>query len=248
MKTQNNVDNDNRSDDSLLAVKTQEGFFAMNIVFPIFDQVTQLDFTGPVQVLSRIPDAQVFVVSHSLNPVATDSGFSIQPTTTYADCPKADLICVPGGLGTAAACQDERLLSFLRQQVVTAKWITSVCTGMFILGMVGVLKGKKVTSHWGYTALIEKFGAEHVESRYVVDGNLVTGGGVTAGIDFAFYLTSLIVGEEAAKLIQLSLEYNPELPFRSGHPSIASEVLVQQATARYEPFTRELASVIDSRE
>lgn len=216
----------------------------MHIVFPIFDQVTQLDFTGPVQVLSRVPNSHVHVVSGTLAPVATDSGFSILPNTTFARCPQADVICIPGGPGTAAACQDQDLLQFLEEQVTKAQWITSVCTGMFVLGKLGLLENRRVTSHWGYTELIAELGAKHEKARFVVDENIVTGGGVTAGIDFALFLTSLIAGEETAKGIQLALEYDPHPPFDTGHPDRAPRELIENLLPRYQAATEQVRAVL----
>ncbi|MEM1434232.1 MAG: DJ-1/PfpI family protein [Pseudomonadota bacterium] len=216
----------------------------MNIVFPLFHDVTQLDFTGPAQVLSRMDGAKIHLVAETRDPIRTDSGFAALPTCTYAECPPADVICIPGGYGTAAACEDDKLLRFLERQTQTATWITSVCTGMFLLGKLGLLKGREVTSHWGYTHLISSLGAQHKPGRFVVDGNLVTGGGVTAGIDFALHLTALIAGEEAAQLIQLALEYDPEPPFNNGHPDQAPETLVGKLRPRYNAAAADIAKVI----
>lgn len=216
----------------------------MNIVFPIFNDVTQLDFTGPVQILSRVPGATVHVVSDTLDPVATDSGFAILPTTTFEHCPQADLICVPGGFGTAAACQNDALLDFVQVQAREARWITSVCTGVFVLGKAGLVAGRNVTSHWGYTHLIGQMGAQHKPGRCVIDGNLVTGGGVTAGIDFALRLVAEIAGEETAKTIQLALEYDPAPPFDCGHPDRAPARLIEQLRARYKDAAKSIGDAL----
>ena len=193
----------------------------MNIVFVLFDNVTQLDFAGPVQFLSRMPGAKVFVVSKGGNPVTTDCGFSILPTTGFADCPQADIICVPGGHGVREAVSDAVIVDFVRAQAAGAAWITSVCTGAFILGAAGLLQGKRATCHWAYTHLLPLFGATHEKARVVRDGNLVTAGGVTSGIDFALELMAMISGEETARTVQLALEYDPAPPFTGGTPDTA---------------------------
>lgn len=193
----------------------------MNIVFVLFDNVTQLDFAGPVQFLSRLPGGKVFVASKDGGPVITDSGFSILPGTSFADCPQADIICVPGGHGVREAMADKAIVDFVREQATGASWVTSVCTGAFILGAAGMLQGKRATCHWAYTHLLPLFGATHEAARVVRDGNLVTAGGVTSGIDFALELIAMISGEAVAQTIQLALEYNPAPPFVGGTPDKA---------------------------
>ena len=154
----------------------------MNIVFVLFDNVTQLDFSGPVQFLSRLPGAKTHVVSKDGKAISTDCGFAIMPTGSFTDCPQADIICVPGGHGVRQAISDDALVAFVREQAKSAEWITSVCTGSFILGAAGLLRGKRATTHWAYTQLLPLFGATHEEARVVRDGNLVTAGGVTSSI------------------------------------------------------------------
>ena len=194
---------------------------SINIVFVLFNNVTQLDFSGPVQVLSRIPGAQIFVTSKHGAPVTTDCGFSILPTTSFASCPQADIICVPGGHGVRDAIADSTIVDFVRSQAQNSTWITSVCTGAFILGAAGLLQGRRATCHWGYTHLLPLMGAKHEPARVVFDGNLVTAGGVTSGIDFAFELIAMTSGEDVARSIQLALEYDPAPPFTSGTPNTA---------------------------
>ncbi|MGC1470197.1 MAG: DJ-1/PfpI family protein [Sphingorhabdus sp.] len=204
----------------------------MNIVFVLFDNVTQLDFSGPVQFLSRLPGAKTHVVSKDGRPVITDCGFSILPTASFADCPQADIICVPGGHGVREAIGDTAIVEFVREQAKAAQWITSVCTGSFILGAAGLLQGKKATTHWAYTQLLPLFGAMHEQARVVRDGNLVTAGGVTSGIDFALELIAMAQGEAVARTIQLALEYDPAPPFDGGHPSRTAQPLVDGLKAR----------------
>ena len=204
----------------------------MNIVFVLFDNVTQLDFSGPVQFLSRLPGAKTYVVSKDGQAVTTDCGFSILPTTSFADCPQADIICVPGGFGVRDAIGNAAIVDFVRTQAEGATWVTSVCTGSFILGAAGLLLGKRATTHWAYTQLLPLFGATHEQARVVRDGHLVTAGGVTSGIDFALELMALAQGEDVARTIQLALEYDPAPPFDGGHPSRTADTLVDGLKAR----------------
>ena len=216
-----------------------------NIVFVLFDDVTQLDFTGPAQVLCRLPDATVHVAAKTLAPIRTDAGFSICPSVTFGDCPQADLICIPGGMGTAAAIEDDALMAFVKQQGTNAQYITSVCTGSLILGAAGFLKDRKATTHWSSISLLEICGATYTEGRVVQDGNLYTGGGVTAGIDFALTVVAAIRGDEVAQTIQLAMEYNPQPPFDSGHPSRAPEKITQRLSAFYEERLGNIGPVLE---
>lgn len=198
----------------------------VHIVFPLFDNVTQLDFTGPAQFLSRLPGAKIHVAAEKIAPVVTDCGFAIMPNIRFADCPQGHILCVPGGMGVAAALADSELIAFVRRQSAHAHWITSVCTGAFILGAAGLIDGKRATTHWGYTQLLPLVGATHEAGRVVRDGNLITAGGVTSGIDFALELIAIISGEDTAKSVQLYLEYNPSPPFAGGTPDTSSENIV----------------------
>lgn len=195
----------------------------MNIVFVLFNNVTQLDFTGPVQFLSRLPGAAVHVVSQDGKAVATDCGFSILPRSDFATCPQADILCVPGGHGVRDAIADQMIIDFVRQQAKGSDYVTSVCTGAFILGAAGLLQSKKATCHWAYTQLLPLFGATHVPARIVRDGNLITAGGVTSGIDFALELIAALSGEDVARSIQLALEYDPAPPFGGGSVTSSSD-------------------------
>jgi cyclohexyl-isocyanide hydratase len=217
----------------------------MNIVFVLFDNVTQLDFSGPVQFLSRLPGAKTFVASKDGQAVTTDCGFSILPTTSFTDCPQADIICVPGGHGVRDAIGDDAIVEFVREQAKSATWITSVCTGAFVLGAAGLLQGKRATTHWAYTHLLPLFGATHEQARVVRDGNLVTAGGVTSGIDFALELMALAQGEDVARTIQLALEYDPAPPFDGGHPSRTAQPLVDNLKSRvYDKATADMDASI----
>lgn len=198
----------------------------MNVVFVLFPGVTQLDFTGPAQVLSRLPNARVVVAAREMAPIMTDSGFALLPTHRFADAPPADILCVPGGHGVTEALGCAETVAFSRRQARAARWITSVCTGAFILGAAGLLDGKRATTHWAYHHLLPLVGAEPVAARVVEDGSTITAGGVTSGIDFALTLAARQAGEDFARAIQLSLEYDPAPPFDAGHPSRADEQAV----------------------
>ena len=188
------------------------------IGFILFPNVTQLDFTGPLQVLHRLPDSQVHIISHNLEPVPSDCGLSLVPTTTFDACPPLDLICVPGGFGVEQAMADPVLIAFLKQQAGQARYITSVCTGAFVLGAAGLLKDKQATTHWAYHSLLAEVGAIPTQGRVVRDGCVFTGGGVTAGIDFALTIVAEIASQAVAQRIQLSIEYDPAPPFVGGSP------------------------------
>jgi len=217
----------------------------MNIVFVLFDNVTQLDFTGPVQFLSRLPGAVVHVVSKDGQAVTTDCGFSILPRSGFANCPQANILCVPGGHGVRDAIADQVLVDFVRQQAEGADYITSVCTGAFVLGAAGLLQGKKATCHWAYTQLLPLFGATHAPARVVRDGNLITAGGVTSGIDFALELIAAISGEDVARTIQLALEYDPAPPFGGGSLASSSDETVGNLRARvYDKAASEMKTAI----
>lgn len=218
-----------------------------HIVFLLFDEITQLDFTGPAQFLARLPGAVLHSAAKTVQPIQTDSGFAMLPSTDFASCPQADLLCVPGGFGTRDVIQDAETLEFLRKQGAGAKYVTSVCTGALALGAAGVLRGKRATTHWAYTSLLEKFGAEYEKSRVVQDGNVITAGGVTSGMDFALTILAELAGSEFAQMMQLSLEYDPDPPFDSGHPDRADPKLVQLLQDRvYGKVLDNLDQIIDA--
>jgi cyclohexyl-isocyanide hydratase len=204
-----------------------------NIGFVIFPNLTQLDFTGPLQVLNRLPDSKTYIVAKTLDAVPSDCGLSLVPTATFADCPALDLICVPGGSGVAQAMLDDETLEFVRRQAESARYVTSVCTGAFVLGMAGLLRGRRATTHWAYTDLLTKMGATFEKSRVVWDGNVVTAGGVTSGIDFAFQIVAAIAGDEVAQSIQLGIEYDPAPPFSAGHPDHAPDAIREKVSAGF---------------
>lgn len=206
-----------------------------NVGFVIFPELTQLDFTGPQQVLARLPESAMHIVAKSAAPVPSDSGLSLVPTHTFDNCPRLDLICIPGGnAGVVRAMGDKETIEFVRRQARTAKYVTSVCTGAFILGVAGLLKGRRATTHWAFTELLPLVGATHEKGRVVKDGNVITAGGVTSGIDFGLRVVVEIAGESVAQAIQLGLEYDPDPPFASGHPDRASAAVMTMVSPRYE--------------
>ena len=195
------------------------------IVFLLFPGITQLDFTAPAQALCRMPGAKLVGAAATLDPIATDSGFSIVPTHDFASAPQADILCVPGGHGVTDALGDAATIDFIARQAAGAKWVTSVCTGAFLLGRAGLLEGRHATTHWGYTHLLPLVGAIHEAARVVEDGNIVTSGGVTSGLDFALALIARLRGPAVAQAIQLAIEYDPAPPFAGGHPDRAPEAV-----------------------
>jgi cyclohexyl-isocyanide hydratase len=204
-----------------------------NIGFVIFPNLTQLDFTGPLEVLHRLPETKIHIVAKSLDPVPSDCGLSLLPTTTFKDCCQLDLICIPGGGGVVGIMTDRETVDFVLKQAARARYITSVCTGAFVLGVAGLLKGRRATTHWAYTGLLALVGATYEKARIVKDGNVVTAGGVASGIDFAFHIAAEIVGEETAQAIQLSIEYDPAPLFTSGHPDLAPASITALVAPRY---------------
>ena len=187
----------------------------------VFPKVTQLDLTGPVQVFSGVPGAQLHLIWKRIEPVQSDSVLVLTPTTTFAECPQLDVICVPGGFGTDDLLNDEEVLGFLRRQADGAKFVTSVCTGSLVLGAAGLLRGYRAATHWSAMDCLPALGATPTNTRVCIDRNRVTGGGVTAGIDFALTLVSMLLDRATAEAIQLRLEYNPAPPFNSGSPDTA---------------------------
>jgi cyclohexyl-isocyanide hydratase len=201
----------------------------------VFPKVTQLDLTGPLQVFSSLPGAQLHLIWKRIEPVASDSVMVLTPTTTFADSPQLDVICVPGGYGSDDLLNDEEVLAFLRRQAEGAKFITSVCTGSLVLGAAGLLKGYRAATHWTAMDQLAAFGATATKTRVCIDRNRVTGGGVTAGIDFALTLVSILVDRPTAEAIQLRLEYNPAPPFSSGSPDTAPPEIVARLRERIAP-------------
>jgi len=206
----------------------------MHIGILIFPAVTQLDATGPAQVLARTPGATLHMIWKTRDPVKTDAGFSIVPTTTFADCPQLDVICIPGGAGQIDLMNDAETLAFVAAQGAKARYVTSVCTGSLVLGAAGLLNGYKSACHWASRDLLAAFGAIPVAERVVRDRNRFSGGGVTAGIDFGLTLLAELAGDEVAQSVQLGLEYDPQPPFQSGSPEKAGPVRTARVRAQME--------------
>ena len=211
----------------------------------LFPRLTQLDMTGPFEVFKRLPGAEVHLIWKTLDPVHADSGLGLLPTTTMAGCPALDVICVPGGPGVGALMEDEEVQSFLRKAAGTAKYVTSVCTGSLVLGAAGLLEGKRATSHWMSRPFLKSFGAEPVDERVVTDGNVITGGGVTAGIDFGLAIAGAAFGRKVAEQIQLSIEYDPHPPFDAGSPRTADPALVEDTRARGAARQKQRQAIVD---
>lgn len=190
------------------------------IVFAIYPGMTHLDFTGPHQFLSRAPNSETIVASPAGGDVEAD-GLVFARTVKLADVDRCDLICVPGGLAATIVAQDRTFIAELQRLAKDAKYVTSVCTGSLILGAAGLLKGKRAACHWAWREMLPLFGAIVDEGRVVRDGNVITGGGVTAGIDFALTVLAEIAGDSVAQTVQLGLEYAPAPPFNSGRPELA---------------------------
>ncbi len=210
----------------------------------LFPQIDQADFTGPFEVLSRVPDTTFHVIGQDLSPVHDVRGLVLTPQTTFADAPPLDVLLVPGGAGVNAVMEDREILSFVRRQAAGAKIIFSVCTGAFILGAAGLLRGRRATTHWASHHLLASLGAVPVNERVVVDGNLVTAAGVTSGIDGALRVAAMLRGEAVARTIQLYLQYAPEPPFADGTPESAEPDILQAVTAGLRDVTNARLAIV----
>ena len=204
------------------------------VVFALFPRVTQLDFTGPVEVFARLPGARIVLASTEGGQVEADGGITFANVQRLADVSECSLLCVPGGYGTIAAMEDQVYLAALRRLAAEARYVTSVCTGSLLLGAAGLLRGKRAACHWAWSDLLDTFGAIPEKRRVVRDGNVITGGGVTAGIDMALTVTAEIAGEDYAQTVQLAIEYAPAPPFDSGTPDCARPEIVAAARNRLE--------------
>lgn len=205
----------------------------------IFPNVQLLDVAGPNDAFAGVPGAKVHLIWKSEEPIKTTSGMEIRPDTTFADCPKLDVLCVPGGGGVNPLLQDGDVLAFVRDQAKTAKYITSVCTGSLVLGMAGLLKGKKATCHWNALPFLAHMGATPTSGRVVKDGNIYTAGGITSGIDFGLEILADLFGEDEARTVQLAMEYAPAPPFDSGTPDKAAPAVIGEARRRMEHSRQE---------
>lgn len=207
----------------------------------LFDGVTQLDFTGPLEVLQRVPDLQVDLVAKTLDPVICaafgPTGLRVLPSARFEDVVRTDILLVPGGPGVSAVMGDPQILAFLQRLAAHARYITSVCTGSLMLGAAGLLHGYRATTHWAHHQWLAPLGAIPVHARVVIDRNRVTAAGVSAGIDGALALVAAIWGERRAQSVQLSMEYDPQPPFDAGSPAKAPAELVTAMRERLQPLT-----------
>lgn len=218
------------------------------VVFPGFEL---LDLAGPLDVFVRASDTRALTIAETLDLVVPDLALSIVPDCTFASAPPLDVLFVPGGHGIASALGSDAMLDFLQARGSRAQYVSSVCTGAFLLGAAGLLKGYEATTHWRYLELLKIFGAAPVSRRVVEDRNRITGAGVTAGIDLGLSLVARIRGIDAAKRVQLGLEYDPEPPFRAGHPSVADvqdvDAYVRDTAARFAERERVAMEVVARR-
>lgn len=200
---------------------------SLSVGMVLYPLLTQLDLAGPYEVFARMPRTDVHLIAASLEPIRSEHGLTITPTTDFDNAPPLDVLFVPGGPGQQLVMEDERFVSFLRERGREARYVTAVCTGSLLLGAAGLLRGYRATTHWMFLELLASLGAEPVGERVVVDRNRITGGGVTAGIDFGLVVAAEFLGEEAAKKIQLWIEYDPAPPFDGGSPKSAEAALVK---------------------
>jgi len=214
----------------------------------LFEGIDQMDLTGPFEVLSRLPNSTYRIFGKTVAPVRDGRGLHLTPDAALADAPKLDVLHIPGGTGQEGVMDDEEVLGWVRRQAQGARLVFSVCTGALILGAAGLLKGRRATTHWNSFHLLPQFGAIPVNERVVVDGNFVFASGVSSGIDGALRVAALLRGDEAAQVLQLSMQYAPEPPFRSGTPATAPDAVLASArqsmqaiTARREQTARRVA-------
>jgi transcriptional regulator GlxA family with amidase domain len=203
------------------------------VVFALYPEVTQLDFTGPLEVFARLPQARIVLAATRGGELAA-GGVTFADLRELAQVGECALLCVPGGFGCTAAMEDAEYLGALRRLAARARYVTSVCTGSLLLGAAGLLAGRRAACHWAFRELLALFGAIPDPQRVVRDGNLFSGGGVTAGIDMALTVSAEIAGVDHAQAVQLAMEYVPEPPFAAGRPESARPEILAAVRARYE--------------
>ena len=213
---------------------SSEGPPALSVGMVLFPNLTQLDLTGPYEVFARLPRTKVCLIAETLTPVRSERGLTIIPDATFESAPLLDVLCVPGGPGVDAMMEDEVLLRFLRARAPRAQYVTSVCTGALVLGAAGLLQRYRATTHWLSQDMLVLFGAEPVDERVVIDRNRITGGGVTAGIDFGLTVAAEVFGQHVAQEVQLMLEYCPAPPSIGGSPKTAPVGVVQAVVSARE--------------
>ena len=206
---------------------------AFPVVFALYPRVTQLDFTGPYEVLSRLPGAECILASAAGEDIVADGGMTFTRVRRLRDIPSCALLCVPGGFGTIEAMTDKELIAQIQRLAAGARYVTSVCTGSLILGAAGLLKGRRAASHWAWRESLSAFGAIPDPARVVRDG-VISGGGVTAGIDMALAVVAEIAGEDYAQSVQLGIEYAPAPPFNAGRPETAPAHILAATMKRYD--------------
>ncbi len=204
----------------------------LSIGLLVFPKVQQLDLTGPYEIFASLPGATVHLIWKTLDPIVSATGLVLVPDTLMAKCPPLDVLCVPGGVGVNALMEDVEVLGFLRERSASARFVTSVCTGALVLAAAGLLDGKRATTHWASHDFLPRLGAVPEVARVVTDGRLISGGGVTAGIDMALTVAAVLVGRSEAETVQLSLEYAPAPPFDSGRPETAPPEVLAAARHR----------------
>lgn len=217
----------------------------LTIVIALYPGVTHLDFTGPHQVLARTPDASVLTASLGGRDIEAE-GLVFTRLAKLEEIPRCDVLLVPGGLGTSEAMADPTFVGEIRRLAAEARYVTSVCTGSLILAAAGLVKGKRTACHWAWRDLLTPFGAIVSTARVERDGNLITGGGVTAGLDFAFVLLAELAGEAYAQAVQLGIEYAPDPPFQSGRPELAPPDVRAVVEKRLAPFARDRLAVAEA--
>jgi cyclohexyl-isocyanide hydratase len=215
-----------------------------SVVFALYPRVTQLDFTAPFEIFARLPRARCVLASVAGVPIQGDGGITFSGIVRLADIETCELLCVPGGFGTVAAMEDQSYLSELERLAAKAQFVTSVCTGSLLLAAAGLLRGRRAACHWAWRELLADFGVTPDSARIVRDGNIITGGGVTAGIDMALAVMAEIAGVDYAQVVQLALEYSPEPPFDSGRPERARPEIVAAALKRLDAIRVERSAAV----
>lgn len=210
----------------------------------VFPRVQQLDLTGPYEVFASLPAANVHLVWKDRSAITSATGLVLAPTMTFGECPALDVLCIPGGAGINALLEDAEVLGFVRAQAAQARYVTSVCSGSLVLGAAGLLKGRRATTHWLSHDFLAKFSAIPVHGRVVRDGNLITAGGVTAGIDFGLAVVAELAGQAQAEAIQLALEYAPQPPFQAGTPEEAPAAVLATVRKQMAPTRAARAAII----
>jgi cyclohexyl-isocyanide hydratase len=214
------------------------------VVFALYPRVTQLDFTAPFEIFARLPRARCVLASVEGLPIQGDGGITFSGVVRLADIETCELLCVPGGFGTVAAMEDQLYLSELQRLAAKAQFVTSVCTGSLLLAAAGLLRGRRAACHWAWRELLADFDAIPDPARIVRDGNIISGGGVTAGIDMALVVMAEIAGIDYAQVVQLALEYSPEPPFDSGRPERARPEIVAAALKRLDAIRVERSAAV----